>query len=291
MKNLMIDAKFYETYYFCNIINNILHDQSTFLHKLDAFYGNGNIIHFLQPFQKYSIFHQFLEFVVNELYFENIEEIDLEKIKLDKKNFSNLSIHIDSILKPKLPIELAFEYYNIEYPTFIDFLDQFDKTFEASDEEDLYDYMSEIQWNEAYDSLITQTVHEIFHVLFQNRELLLIFNEMIANTFERCSTNEIVADKIPFISKTGKLARATIPKWVQKAVFYRDRGRCVLCDKDLSGTINIDNSPNYDHIVPLAKYGFNDITNIQLLCKECNQNEKKDKFSATSNIYQSWYSY
>lgn len=290
MKNLMIDAKFYETYYFCNIINNILHDQSTFLHKLDAFYGNGNIIHFLQPFQKYSIFHQFLEFVVTELYFENIEEIDLEKIKIDKKNFSNLSIHIDSILKPKLPIELAFEYYNIEYPTFTDFLDQVDKTFETSDEEDLYDYMREIQFDEAYDSLITQTVQEIFHVLFQNRKLMLIFNEMMANAFERQSS-EILPEEMASISKTGKLARTTMPKWVKDAVYFRDRARCILCDKDLSGTTNLDNTPNYDHIVPLAKYGFNDVTNIQLLCKECNQKEKKDKFSTTSNIYQSWYSY
>lgn len=290
MKSLMIDAKFYETYYFCNIINNILHDQFTFAQKLDAFYGDDNVVHLLKPFQKYSIFHQFLEFVVNELYFENIEEIDLEKIKIDKKNFSNLSIHIDSILKPKLPIELAFEYHNIEYPTFIDFLDQFDKTFETSDEEDLYDYMREIQFDEAYDSLITQTVQEIFHVLFQNRKLMLTFNEMMANAFERQSS-EILPEEIASISKTGKLVRTTIPKWVKDAVYFRDRGRCILCDKDLSGRINLDNIPNYDHIVPLAKYGFNDVTNIQLLCKECNQNEKKDKFSTTSNIYQSWYSY
>ncbi|MBV4522630.1 HNH endonuclease [Pseudomonas sp. SWRI74] len=67
------------------------------------------------------------------------------------------------------------------------------------------------------------------------------------------------------------MKRVTIPKWVRRAVFYRDRGRCVLCDKDLFGQINLENHKNYDHIVPLAKHGLNDTSNIQLLCKECNQ--------------------
>ena len=30
-----------------------------------------------------------------------------------------------------------------------------------------------------------------------------------------------------------------MPEWVKRAVFYRDRGRCVLCGKDLSGQLAI----------------------------------------------------
>ncbi|MPL66263.1 hypothetical protein SDC9_11932 [bioreactor metagenome] len=64
----------------------------------------------------------------------------------------------------------------------------------------------------------------------------------------------------------------------------------ILCDRDLSGILNLENKVNYDHIVPLDKYGFNDISNIQLLCFDCNQ-KKKANPAITSHFYQSWYSY
>jgi 5-methylcytosine-specific restriction endonuclease McrA len=79
------------------------------------------------------------------------------------------------------------------------------------------------------------------------------------------------------------------PSWAQRAVFFRDRGRCVLCDKDLSGLTNLANSENYDHIVPLGRHGLNDVSNLQLLCAECNQIEKKDGHGRTSSEYQTWY--
>src|SRR3546814_4546557 len=46
-------------------------------------------------------------------------------------------------------------------------------------------------------------------------------------------------------------------KWAQRAVFFRDRGRCVLCEKDLTGLMSIDNVENYDHIVPISGWGIN----------------------------------
>ncbi|MFW2567879.1 HNH endonuclease [Aliarcobacter butzleri] len=58
----------------------------------------------------------------------------------------------------------------------------------------------------------------------------------------------------------------------------------------MSGILNLENKVNYDHIVPLDKYGFNDISNIQLLCFDCNQ-KKKANPAITSHFYQSWYSY
>jgi 5-methylcytosine-specific restriction endonuclease McrA len=59
---------------------------------------------------------------------------------------------------------------------------------------------------------------------------------------------------------------------------------------DLSGLVNIENSENYDHIVPLASYGLNDVTNIQLLCSKCNK-KKSGGTAITSYKYQTWYSY
>ncbi|BDO07198.1 HNH endonuclease [Aeromonas caviae] len=116
---------------------------------------------------------------------------------------------------------------------------------------------------------------------------MLVFNTMMANALEREHTVESKSDDL--IRKNGKLKRKNIPSWVRKAVYFRDRGRCVLCNKDLSGTLNLDNVANYDHIVPLSNFGFNDISNMQLLCKECNQNDKHGGDATTSSFYHSWY--
>jgi 5-methylcytosine-specific restriction endonuclease McrA len=58
--------------------------------------------------------------------------------------------------------------------------------------------------------------------------------------------------------------------WVRDAVFFRDHGRCVLCQVDLSGLLATDRSDHFDHMVPLEKWGINDPCNIQLLCEVCN---------------------
>ena len=52
----------------------------------------------------------------------------------------------------------------------------------------------------------------------------------------------------------------------------------------------IDSLPaqRFDHIVPLASGGLNDITNIQLLCDPCNAT-KSAKPIAPSDTYRRWY--
>jgi 5-methylcytosine-specific restriction endonuclease McrA len=75
---------------------------------------------------------------------------------------------------------------------------------------------------------------------------------------------------------------------VKKAIFYRDRGKCSFCLKDLTNLISITSEKNFDHIVPLALGGINDVTNFQLLCETCNKSKRH--FNAeTSIIYEKWY--
>ena len=57
----------------------------------------------------------------------------------------------------------------------------------------------------------------------------------------------------------GKLSKGLSVK-----LFSLQNGRCACCTK------KIDVGFHMDHIMPLAKGGKNDDSNIQLLCKECN---------------------
>lgn len=132
---------------------------------------------------------------------------------------------------------------------------------------------------------------EVVHVLFNDKQFLVIFNRLVRN---------VIKDKDGFYSSylkwpegsrnvDGTIKRCPIPKWVKRAVFYRDNGHCVFCNKNLTGLVNIfDNQKNYDHIIPLKDYGTNDPCNIQLSCEECNK-KKGGKDKAPYYKYQSWW--
>lgn len=92
--------------------------------------------------------------------------------------------------------------------------------------------------------------------------------------------NIFVSDAI-----SEKSGRKNLPQWIKRAVFYRDNGKCVICQKDLSGLIDVEEEyeKQYDHIVPLEEGGLNDISSIQLMCSCCNQ--KKGVNIYTSNVY------
>jgi len=67
-------------------------------------------------------------------------------------------------------------------------------------------------------------------------------------------------------------ARTTIPLKARWAVLKRDNYRCV---KDGASPSN-DRSVKLevDHIIPVARGGTNDISNLQTLCRMCNQGKK-----------------
>jgi 5-methylcytosine-specific restriction enzyme A len=65
---------------------------------------------------------------------------------------------------------------------------------------------------------------------------------------------------------TEKLPRINFPKEVREYVFQRDNYRCQSCEQSDKLAI--------DHIIPLAKGGSNDISNLQTLCNSCNSQKK-----------------
>jgi 5-methylcytosine-specific restriction endonuclease McrA len=56
------------------------------------------------------------------------------------------------------------------------------------------------------------------------------------------------------------------PDWMKDAVLKGFGGRCAGCRKTLT-----PGTATFDHVVARAKRGITDLTNLQPLCKQCNQ--------------------
>lgn len=123
---------------------------------------------------------------------------------------------------------------------------------------------------------------EVFHILFANRKFLLQFNILIAETVKSAEYPNSA------ITKKGTIKRCHIPNWAKTAIFHRDKGRCVFCNTDLTGLINTLTSSNFDHMVPLDRFGTNDPCNLQLTCERCNK-VKAHREISTGNRYHSWW--
>jgi len=165
-------------------------------------------------------------------------------------------------------VERAIEHYYGKSNQFYEWL--LEETYDLL-EDAFDDYLVQLWIGDKYEDVVDKIAEEMFYILFLNRDFLLYFNHYMSRTHG------------------ANFSRIHMPEWVKRAVFYRDRGRCVLCGKDLSGQLAIsgEREIHYDHMVPLEQGGMNDVTNIQLLCSSCNLS--KGTFSATSNIYQNWY--
>jgi len=132
--------------------------------------------------------------------------------------------------------------------------------------------------------LFEKLTNEAFYILFGNRNFLLRFNEIVSESVYDLSS------EYPKHMKTAKgtIKRSNIPIWVKKAVYHRDKGRCVFCNTDLTYLVNTITAINYDHIVPLDSNGANDPCNIQLSCEKCNKS-KSNRQATTSDKYYSWW--
>lgn len=287
MRRPFIEVKCYETYYFANMVRNILHDQFAYIRFLNDFYGDGKHLEFSVPFPRLSAFHSFIGFVLDDVLIDPVEDLNLKEKQETERRFSSLP----DLLKPhpsKLPISEAFDYYEINHTPFSEWLAEKGSRFSEATEDDVCEYYSDLRLEGPFDSLLEKVMHEVFFILFQNRSLLMLFNEMMARQISDTSIEEIPSELGRYFASAGKLKRFSIPSWVQRAIYFRDRGLCVLCHRDLSGIVCIGNLENFDHIVPLALGGLNDVTNIQLLCKECNS-QKLHHTCATSDFYEAWY--
>lgn len=280
MKTPYLIHNYFNSYYYSNKISNIIIDRWVYLGFISQFFDLVPIITLIKPWQKESIFHKFIYYVVSttiedESYESAVEQLETVKSRGEKE-------------LGQIYIERVFAYYKIECFPFKEFCT---KDVNSIIEDDFYEYYNELLICADIEKLFKVISDEVFYILFNNRILLLNFNWIISSYIDDIVIEQIEDDFKEYsiyLKKDGQLKRKYIPKWVKNAVFYRDRGKCSLCKKDLSGLFSINNTLEFDHIIPLRLGGTNDVSNIQLLCKECN-NKKGDKDIVTSNYYEKWF--
>lgn len=137
---------------------------------------------------------------------------------------------------------------------------------------------------EQFLSRIPTSVDAAFHILIYNKAFLADFHTKIAK-----KTQQVIEEmKKKFDTKYfngDKIQRRRLGPWGLNAILYRDKGVCVICRNNISGMISSQvGIRHYDHIVPLDKYGCNDPTNFQLLCKPCNGIDGKGTNIETSRL-------
>ena len=172
--------------------------------------------------------------------------------------------------------DLINEYQSseIDYEEIIETLDS---EYENSDYQCHKEYKENLRtlyekYEEEFEKFIPNIVDSIFFLLFGNKKFLFYFNEYMSSFI---SKDYLPAD---MFDKHNHLIRIKyLPEWLKRAVYYRDRGRCQYCSRDISGLYSIleDNEKHFDHIIPLEKGGTNDSTNMQLTCSECNLSKNK----------------
>lgn len=140
----------------------------------------------------------------------------------------------------------------------------------------------EIVLTELYDNGRKRLVEEVFHILFRDVRLLARFNAIVAYYISNFGNNLEIDDER--FAETGTLSREYIPTFVRDAIYFRDGGECRTCKKSIDRVLSPEARERFDHIVPLASGGANDITNIQLLCESCNST-KRARPEEVSDLY------
>lgn len=218
----------------------------------------------LKP-NKETAIHHYLNF------FQNIEEeVDMmwKNADLDKAYEFIVRTLEEVKLKPELPVP-DFESCEEDYGN-----------FGCECNEIVLQWIAYVSKNlDEIDKLIK---HSAFQFIFQDRNFLHDFHKELANLIER-EMDYIKANYLEFVTAKNKLRRQSFPVWLKLAVFYRDKGTCVICRCDLSNLIRTQNTIHIDHIVPLGLFGTNDASNMQLLCETCNTS-KGARSTATSSI-------
>lgn len=254
---------FHRTYEMASMVEACAINSSSFI-EID--WESPEVLRCLVEFSKKSLLHHYIYAMISVY---------------ERENFSDRDDIYEDSEEERESIEVDFRAYNIDllpYSKF--FLENAD-----SEGDSLFRKWFDSQ-QDKFELLWEKMTDDVFHLLFANRAFLLQFNRSLAKYLQSGEVN-LPAE---YLDEKGVLKRQSyFPSWLKKAVFYREQGKCVLCQRDLSGLLNTDQRIHYDHIVPLNLWGSNDPSNLQLLCEDCNL-KKSGTSAKTATRYNPWWS-
>jgi hypothetical protein len=274
VKRNLVTMKFYETYYYANVIHNVLCDPSSYIRHLNSWHEDSAPALFTVPFPRWSILHSLSEYIIRGLLDEHVSDVAADAIAQNPK--------------ADLWIDQASSHHGFQTPGFRAWLAEEGIAVEDTTEDHISDYHTELALSGPLEELLEQLTAEVFFVLFGNRTLLERLHRYVSGIVSDMGPGEATASRSEPFAAVGQLRRVHIPSWAKQAVFFRDRGICTRCLVNLSGLLAAQNDENYDHIVPLKRGGTNDVTNLQLLCGDCNKS-KGGMNAESSPQYESWY--
>lgn len=158
--------------------------------------------------------------------------------------------------------------------------------------------------NEARDLIQGAAVEQIFHCalnLSQNAAFLSGLQTFVNSAFAHLwfkkaflhDFNVRLAEKIapllvtdvPCLEQDGRLARAQhFNKWVRDLILNREGGLCHYCSQPVAILSLSNQTYDIDHMVPIARGGTNDPTNLVLSCSKCN-NKKRAKAQSVPDTF------
>lgn len=168
-KHRFLQLTYHETYFFANIVKNVLEDQFEYLRLLDEFYGDRRYLSYTSPFPRFSAFHSFIHFLIDDVLSEDVLNIQLDIRQDQAERFKS----IPSALDPhpsKLPINLAFGRFGINHEPFDVWLSSRGLSFPDARDDDVSQYYEDLRLEGQMDELLERATTEVFFVLFQNRQ-------------------------------------------------------------------------------------------------------------------------
>jgi hypothetical protein len=287
-----IELRFNGTYYFVYQLDAYVSRQSILSREFSDEFDEG-LSYYVTPFQRWTSLHVFTEFFIRQVLHEDeMRALRAEYVRRGSCS-DKYSPHDSTWL---LSVDLMKSHgYDVA-----SILKEFDGWHERNARccppvlDDAkrpdFDVLDEAVEDGSYAELLRQLTEEVFFVLFGNRTFLYKFHAHLAHWVLHSEASVWLPENDLFRKDTelSILKRVRIPEWAKRAVFFRDRGHCCLCERDLGGGYSPVNRAEYDHIVPLARGGVNDVTNLQLLCKECN-NQKRATEAEPGRMYERWF--
>jgi HNH endonuclease len=305
VRESLLDSRYYRTYAIAETLDRILKNRFSYVRFIGELFCDGQIFEYLPNFQKSSALHRFSKAVIWCMFYDDLDGPTLVPSSVQRNDGAPIWDKEVFVL----PIEDAFETYEIEHQTFAEYRHDRGLTALPADfsrhirhssetgcdcdglpglEDEYLEYWQEMQLTGDVDCLLNRLSDDLFFVLFANRSFLAALNHLLASyvqdlvpPFEESQYNAL-------FKGPGILARCKVPRWAQDAVEFRDRGRCSYCKVKLGSLHTPIRRSNFDHIIPLADGGLNDVTNFQLLCDECNLKKAANKVPP-GHLYERWY--